>query len=111
MNQKNVLYALPVMAIASFSADLAVGFDGALASAGSAMKGIADVDGETGVMLTVDVMGTSVCTAGAAFAKDAELEVGAGGKLVTKAAGIVVARSLEAATADGDKVEVLLLPK
>lgn len=111
MNQKHVLYTLSVAAAAAFNADLAVGFDGNLAGAGLAMKGIADVDAEAGVLLTVDVMGTSVCTAGAAFAKDVELEVGAGGKLVAKTTGIVVARSLEAATGDGDKVEVLLLPK
>jgi len=111
MEQKRVLYTLTVVAAANFAANLAVGFDGALASAGAPIKGMADVDGETGVPLTVDVMGSSIATAGAAFVKDAELEVGAAGKLITKTTGIAVARSLEAATADGDKVEVLLLPK
>ena len=111
MNQKHVLMTLSVMATAAFVADRAVGYDGSLASEGSAMQGIADTDAEVGDMLAVDVLGSSVCTAGAAFAKGAELQVGTAGKLITKAGGIGVARALEAAVADGDKVEVFLLPK
>ncbi len=39
--------------------------------------------------------------AGAAFAADAELEVDGGGRFVTRAAGVLVARSLESAAAAG----------
>ena len=55
-------------------------------------------------------MGTAVVTAGAAIAKDAAVEVGTAGKAVTKSTGVTVARALQAAAADGDRIEVMLIP-
>jgi len=104
------LLTLSIAATADFNEHLAVSQAGALAVAAGKMFGVATTDGETGVQLAVDVLGTSVAVAGAALAKDADLEVGANGKLVTKAAGVTVARAMQAAGADGDQIEVLLLP-
>jgi len=107
---KYSILTLPVLAAAVIAENLAIGQDGNLATAAGKMFGISTELSEVGVQLPVDVLGTTVATAGAVVAKDADLEVGAGGKLVTKAAGIVVARAMQAAGADGDKIEVLLLP-
>lgn len=64
-----------------------------------------------GQTVPVDVLGTTVVTAGGVFAKDASLAVGANGKAVAAEAGdVIVARALQAATADGDRVEVFLIP-
>lgn len=63
-----------------------------------------------GELLAVDVQGTAVAEAGAAFAKDASLELDATGRVVTKTAGVGVARAMEAASAAGAFVEVLLTP-
>ena len=63
-----------------------------------------------GELLAVDVHGTAVVEAGGAFVKDAALELDATGRVVTKAAGVAVARAMEASAAAGAFVEVLLTP-
>lgn len=100
-----------VIATAVITEKLAVTYVGAIAGAGVAMMGISCTDAAVGDALAVDQIGTAVATAGAAIADGAELEVGAAGKLVTKAAGITVARACQAAAADGDQLEVFMLPK
>lgn len=105
------ILTLSVLAIATVTENLAIGYDGDVASAAGAMKGINTFDVVSGEQASVDVLGTSIATAGAAIADGAELEVGANGKLVTKTAGVVVARALQPASADGDLLEVFLLPK
>jgi len=104
------LLTLTVAAAANFSEHLAVGHDGNLAGSGLKMLGVATTDGETGVLLAVDVLGTTEGTAGAAIAAGADVQVGSAGKLITKAAGVKVGVALTAAGADGDKIEVLLTP-
>lgn len=104
------LLTLSIAAAAAISENQAVGYDGNVATAAGAMKGLAISDAAIGDQLGVDVLGTSIGIAGGAVADEAELEVGAGGKLVTKAAGKVVARALQAAAADGDLIEIMLLP-
>jgi hypothetical protein len=44
------------------------------------------------------------------IAAGGEIEVGADGKGVAKAAGVTVARALDAAAADGDVIRVVLIP-
>lgn len=46
-------------------------------------------------------------TAGAAIAEGAELESGANGKIITKAAGVRIGIALEAAAADGARFEYM----
>lgn len=108
--QKRPIYTTAIIAAAAITEGLAVDFDGTIPAAGAAMKGLADHDAAIDEELAVDQLGTSIAVAGAAIAQGAELEVGAGGKLITKAAGITVARAEQAAAADGDKLEVFLLP-
>lgn len=58
----------------------------------------------------VDVIGTAVVESGAAIAAGAALETDASGRAVTKASGPTVARALQAASAAGEFIEVLLIP-
>jgi hypothetical protein len=104
------LLTLTAVAAAALSEHQAVGYDGDVATAAGAMQGLAITDAALGDPVAVDVLGTSVAIAGAAVAVGAALEVGAGGKLVTKDAGVTVARALQAAAADGDLFEVMLIP-
>ncbi|MCB1738708.1 MAG: DUF2190 family protein [Rhodocyclaceae bacterium] len=61
--------------------------------------------------VAVDVLGTTVVEAGAAIAAGATIKSDANGKAVTWAtSGGKVAVALEAASADGDLIEVLLIP-
>ena len=89
----------------------AIGYDGNVATAAATMQGLAQTDAASGEQVAVDVQGTGIAIAGAAIAVGADLEVGAAGKLVTKAAGVSVGRALQAAGADGDLIEIMLLPK
>lgn len=109
---KNPILTLSVTAAALLLENRAVGQDGNYAAAGQKMFGIGTEDvNAIGDELPVDTLGTSTATAGGAVLKDAALEVGADGKLVTAAAGVVVAKAMQAAGADGDEFEVFLLPK
>lgn len=110
MSQKIVLLTLPVVAAAALTDKRFVTATGAVATAAGNALGVTTSDAAIGDQVGVDVIGTTTVTAGGAIAKNAQVEVGTSGKAVTKASGTVVARALEAATADGDVIEVLLLP-
>jgi len=101
---------LSVAATAAIGEYQAVGYDGAVATAAAAMQGLSVTDADLGDLFAVDVLGTGIAIAGGSVAVGAALEVGAGGKLVTKAAGVTVARALQAAALDGDLIEVMLIP-
>jgi len=110
MTQKISLLTLAVIAAAALEAERAVTADGNYATAGGNAFGVTNTKGAAGERVPTDVAGTTIVTAGAAFAKNAYLQVGTNGKLIAKAAGIAVAQALQAATADGDRVEVLWIP-
>lgn len=107
---KSPIMTLSVAAVAAISEHQAVGYDGDVAGAGEAIQGLAATDAANGQIFGVDVIGTSIAIAGAGVVVGAALEVGAGGKLVTKTSGVTVARALQAANTDGDLFEVLLIP-
>lgn len=108
--QKIPVLTLSVVASAAHPENLAVTAAGALPGAGAKILGITTELAVSGKHVPIDVLGTTIATAGAAVAFDAELEATAAGKLITKSTGVVVARALQAAAADGDKFEVLLVP-
>lgn len=108
--QKIPVLTLSVVAAAAHPEFLAVTAAGALPSAGAKILGITTELAVSGQHVPVDVLGTTVATAGAAVALDADLEATAAGKLITATTGVVVGRALQAAGADGDTFEVLLTP-
>lgn len=108
MTQKISILTLAVIAAAAILPERAVGRDGNYATAAGKAFGVSNTQGAIGDRVPVDVMGTTIATAGGAFVDGDELEVGTAGKLVKKTTGVVVAIALQAATADGDRVEVLL---
>lgn len=60
---------------------------------------------------SVVALGTAIATAGAAISAGALVEVdGTAGKVITRSAGAIVGRALTAAAADGDLIEVLIIP-
>lgn len=114
MSKANMsLLTLTVIATAALENNRAVNQSGAYPAAGGLAFGITRSDAAIGDPTPVDVQGTAIVTAGAAFNKDVPLMVGTNGKLIAHDADgdkHAVARSMEAATADGDQVEVLLTP-
>ena len=83
---------------------------GATATAGGNAIGVSESDAASGELFPTIALGTGIVVAGGAIAKDAYVEVGAAGKAITQDTGAAVAVALQAATADGDRIEVLLIP-
>jgi hypothetical protein len=109
--------SIPIMSLsvtigaAALLAHRAVTLAGAYPAAGAFALGVLQSDGAIGSVQRVDVIGTTVATAGAAFAADVALMVDATGRLIAHTGtNKAVARSMEAATAADQLVEVLLTP-
>lgn len=86
---------------------------GAYPAAGGLPIGVNAADAVSGQPTPVDVLGTTLVQAGAAIAVDAKIMVGTDGKAITHDADgdkHAVGRALTAAAADGDLIEILLVP-
>lgn len=100
-----------VTATSSVAAQRFVTPAGAQAGAGENTLGVARVAAVAADKLPVDVLGTAIVEAGAAVAVNATIKADANGKAITWAtSGAKVALALSAAAADGDLIEVLLIP-
>lgn len=109
MTQKKSILTLSILAAAAIAAEHFVTATGAVATAAGNAIGTSVTDANDGDLFAVDVLGTSVVTAGGAFSEGDYLEVGANGTAVELAAGVAVAIALQDASASGDRVEVLLI--
>ncbi|WP_421793412.1 DUF2190 family protein [Hydrocarboniphaga effusa] len=109
--QKKPLLTLHVTPAAPVAAGLVVTQAGALPAAGGRVRGcLAQACTVAGTPTPIDVLGTSIGTAGAAFNPGDPLMATAAGKLVLwTSPNIQVGSALEAAAADGDRVEYLLI--
>lgn len=107
--QSIAVLTLTLAATAQVTAERFVGFDGAPATAAGPAAGVSRTDALAGDDFPVDVIGTAVVEAGGAIDEGGEIEVGADGKAAAQSAGVTVARALQEATADGDRIEVLLI--
>ena len=96
---------------ADTAADLFVEVDGSLPAAGANAYGPTYMGGKTGEAVAVTTLGIATVTAGAAIARGVGVMVTAAGKVITHAGNApVVARALEAAAADGDRIRAHLIP-
>ena len=104
------IFSLSVQATAALTANRFITVPGgAVPAAAAGNVGVARTSAAIGDYVSTVLVGTATVEAGAAFAKGASLEVDASGRGITKAAGVTVGRALEASTAAGQMVEVLLL--
>ena len=84
---------------------------GAQAGADANTLGVSRTSGVATEKVAVDVMGTAVVEAGAAVAVGATLKADASGRGITwVTSGAKVGLALEAASASGQMIEVLLIP-
>lgn len=98
-----------VTATAAIGEALAVGANGALATAAGPMLGLSECAAEIGERVPYTVLGIASAVAGAAInGRNTALEIGANGTLVTLNAGVMVARLNQDAAAQGDRIEVVL---
>lgn len=105
------LLTLPVAATGTIANSRLVTAAGAQAAADANTLGVSRSDAVSGDRLSVDVLGTAILESGAAFAAGATLKSDATGRGIAWAAsGAKVALALQAATAAGQFIEVLLIP-
>ncbi len=108
------LLTLTIAAAGAVAADRFVTQGGAYAAAGGLPFGVTRTGaGAVGDLMPVDVLGTTVVEAGAAILFDKPLMVDATGRVVPHDGDgdkHAVARSMEAAAAAGDLIEILLVP-
>ena len=109
MSSKISVLTLSILAAVVITAERFVTATGNVATAAGNAIGAATTSAAVGERFPADVIGTTVVTAGGAIAAGAAIEVGAGGKAVTRTAGVTVARALQAAAADGDRIQVILI--
>lgn len=112
MPQQNIsLLTLSVALTGTVAANRFVTPAGAQAGADANTLGVARTAGVSGDLAPVDVLGTALVEAGAAVAAGATVKADASGKAITwVTSGAKVAVALAAAGADGDLIEVLLIP-
>jgi hypothetical protein len=111
MTQNLALLTLPVVLSGVCAAQRFVTATGALAAAGANTLGVARCGAGVGAVVPVDVLGTAVVEAGGAIAQGDTLKTDADGRAITWAtSGAKVAIALQAASAAGQPIEVLLLP-
>lgn len=113
MNPSLATLTLTVIASAALQNARAINQAGAYPAAGGLAFGLTRSDAAIGDPTPVDVSGTATAQAGATFAKDVPLMVGTDGKLIAHDGDgdkHAVGRSMEAATAVDQLVEVLLVP-
>lgn len=113
MSQQISVLNLSIKASAALVANRFVTAGGAYPSKGASAIGVTQTEAADGDYVAVDVLGTAVVEAGAAVAANAYVESDASGKaitqVVTTGGGIAVGVALEAASAAGDLIEVLLV--
>lgn len=109
MTQKISILTLAYTATVALEAERFITAAGAYPAAAGNAVGVTTTKAAIGELVATDIVGTAVVVAGGAIAKNAFIDVGANGKAVTHAAGKVVAQALQAAAADGDRIEVLLI--
>jgi hypothetical protein len=103
------IFAKSVLASAAITQYRGVNLAGAVPAAGAAGY-LADTGAASGQMVTANMNGTAIGESGAAYNANALLEFDSVGRLIAKTTGIAVARSISAATAAGQLLEVVLLP-
>lgn len=85
-----------------------VGYDGKQAAAAAAVLGVTEYEGNSGDAVAVDVIGIVLVEAGAALAAGQAVESDAQGCAVALASGKAAGTALDAASAQGDLIRVLL---
>lgn len=108
MKTQHATQRITLKAAAAIAQNRFVTFAGAVAGAGAFAAGPAYMKAAANEHVAVTVAGSAPAVAGAAISIGDELQVGADGKVITKAAGKRVAFAQEAAAADGDELLVLI---
>lgn len=108
--QKHVLFSMSALATAAITSNRFLGMlTGAHCAAAAKPQGVSQYAAAVGEAVAVDVHGTAIVEAGAAVAAGVAVKSDATGRAIAQAgAGEIGGYSITAATAAGQKIEVLL---
>lgn len=108
--QKHSIFSMTALLTAAVSAARFVGLGtGAHCAAGAKALGVSQYAGAIGDAIAVDVAGTTIVEAGGAIAAWGPVKSDANGKAIAQGGtGEILGYAVTAATADGQKIEVLL---
>ncbi len=109
MTQNISVLGLTITATGTITARRFCTYAGAQAGAAANTVGVARFAATTGQPVAVDVIGTAQVEAGAAITAGALIETDAQGRAITRSAGPIVGRALQAASGAGAFIEVLLI--
>lgn len=108
---ERALLTIGVTAAVALTQFRAVTAAGAIPAAKARACGFTKTSGAVGERVPATAIGQAIATAGAAVAVGDKLEVvGAAGKVQPVTDGVGVAYALTAAAADGDLIEVIVIP-
>lgn len=110
--QQHPIFSLTLIAASAIVAQRFVDWQGNVAAADEVSPGVADYAAATGEAFKVNVLGTSKVEAGGVIAVGGPVKVGANGKAIAQGGtGTTVGYAVTASAADGNIIEILLLPK
>jgi hypothetical protein len=96
-----------MLAAVALTANRFVTVAGGVPAAGDWCPGVANDNFDAGEQAGVNTHGALLVVAGAAIAAGADVQTDAQGRAITRAAGVSLGRSLDAAVAAGDIIRVL----
>ncbi|MCM1513282.1 MAG: DUF2190 family protein [Oxalobacter formigenes] len=108
--QKIPVLTLTLQAADNLAAERFVTADGHIPKAGGHALGVTTTVAAPGSAVAADVMGTTLIEAGGVIALGQGVQSDASGKAVALSGGVALGTALQAASADGERIEVLLTP-
>lgn len=107
MKTEHIVLTISILAAAALTKKRYVTAAGAVPAAGAWCPGVTNASYDAGEQAGVDVQGVILVESGGAIAADAEVQTDATGCAITKAAGVSLGRTLDAATGAGEYIRVL----
>ncbi len=108
MQQRPVL-EFPVVAAGAIARKRFVTYQRAQAQDGQRALGVSDYEAAQGKLCNLVVLGTTVVEAGGAVGVGDEVQSDAQGRAILRAAGVSNGRAVQAASAAGQMIEILLI--
>ncbi len=107
MKTEHIVLTISILAAAALPKKRYVTAAGAVPAAGAWCPGVTNASYDAGEQAGVDVQGVILVESGGAIAVDAEVQTDATGCAITKAAGVSLGRTLDAASGAGEYIRVL----
>ena len=107
MKTEHIVLTISIQAAAALAKKRFVTSGGTVPAAGAWCPGVTNASYDAGEQAGVDVQGVILVEAGSTIAADAEVQTDATGCAITKAAGVSLGRTLDAAGAAGEFIRIL----